>query len=104
MIGKDNECYNCGSTQWLETHHIFGGANRQKSDNYGLTVKLCHYCHNEPPNGVHHNREAMERLHKVGQIHAMTVLGWDIDRFRKEIGRNYLDESEIEYIEKELLK
>lgn len=38
-------------------HHIFGGANRKNSTKYGLVCSLCHFCHNEPPNGVHFNRE-----------------------------------------------
>lgn len=105
MIGKDNECYICGSSGPLHLHHIFfGTANRKVSDKYGLTCKLCLFCHTEGNNAVHKNAEVANRLHKVGQIHAMTVLGWDVDRFRKEIGKNYLDEDEIEYIEKELLK
>jgi hypothetical protein len=60
---------------------------------------LCHDDHNEPPNGVHHNKEAMERMHKVGQIHAMVSLDWDVDRFRKEIGKNYLEQYEIDSVE-----
>lgn len=105
MIGKDNECYICGSSGPLHLHHIFfGTANRKVSDKYGLTCKLCLYCHTEGKNAVHKNAEVANRLHKVGQIHAMAVLGWDADRFLKEIGRNYLDDNEIEYIEKEVLK
>lgn len=48
-------CYLCGKAANLECHHVFGGANRKASDRYGLTVRLCHKCHNEPPRGVHHN-------------------------------------------------
>ena len=46
-------CYLCGATQGLEKHHVFGGALRQKSEKHGMTVTLCHGCHNEPPHGVH---------------------------------------------------
>ena len=99
MIGSKDKCYFCGRTNWLEKHHIFGGANRKKSERYGLTVMLCHYCHNEPPNGVHHNKDRMNHLHIAGQKYAMIELNWDIEKFRKEIGRNYLEEMELEYIE-----
>lgn len=30
----------CGSTKWIERHHIFGGALRKKSEKYGLVVDL----------------------------------------------------------------
>lgn len=30
-------------------------------------VYLCHYCHNEPPLGVHHNTERMTYLKQIGQ-------------------------------------
>lgn len=61
------ECFICGSKYHLEAHHIFGGAMRKKSTQYGLVVWLCHNCHNEPPNGVHFNREKMDWLRKIGQ-------------------------------------
>lgn len=61
------ECYFCKSQSWLECHHIFGGANRNLSEKYGLKVWLCHYCHNEPPQGVHHNRRNADMLRKLGQ-------------------------------------
>lgn len=34
-------CWLCGRWGWLEEHHIFGGANRKKSEKYGLKVGLC---------------------------------------------------------------
>ena len=56
------ECAICGSTQWLELHHVYNGPFRKKSERFGAVVDLCHYCHNEPPNGVHHNAENMRKL------------------------------------------
>ena len=47
--------------------HVFGGANRKLSEQDGLVVDLCHACHNEPPDGVHFNKEKMDWLHKWGQ-------------------------------------
>lgn len=67
MTADFGHCYLCGSTHWIEMHHIFGGANRKNSTKYGLVVPLCHYCHNEPPNGVHFNRERMDALRAIGQ-------------------------------------
>lgn len=60
-------CFLCGQYGMTETHHIFGAANRRLSDEDGLVVYLCPYCHNIPPNGVHFDAQAMKRLRQVGQ-------------------------------------
>ena len=88
---SEDRCYICGRTEWIERHHIFNGtANRKKSEKYGLTVHLCHWCHNEPPNGVHYNQETDTRLKQIGQKAAMDEYGWTVDDFRKVFGKNYL--------------
>lgn len=83
-------CFLCGRTDWIEHHHIFGASNRKKSTKYGLTVPLCRWCHNEPPNGVHHNKSAMFKLHQYGQRKVMAEQGWSTEDFIREFGRNYL--------------
>lgn len=89
IIQKDyDSCFLCGTHYWLEEHHVFGAANRKKSERYGLKVKLCHFCHNEPPNGVHFNQERMWKLKQIGQK-AFEEKYPDKD-FLKEFGRNYL--------------
>jgi hypothetical protein len=40
------KCFLCGC-QATDRHHIFGGANRPKSEKDGLVVMLCRKCHNE---------------------------------------------------------
>lgn len=91
-----NECWLCGrngSFDPLDTHHIFGGALRKKSDKLGLTVKLCHsQCHLYGPDAVHNNKDTMRELHRYGQYKAMAKYGWSINDFIREFGRNYLDE------------
>lgn len=83
----------CGSRMWLESHHVFGGtANRKQSEKYGLKVWLCHYCHNEPPDGVHHSVQARQRLQHDVQLKAMSHYGWDTEMFRSIFGKNYLIE------------
>ena len=84
------KCYICGRTRWIEHHHVYGGANRKLSEKYGLVVPLCHRCHNEPPDGVHHNYENMKRLQQTVQSIAMEYYGWDEDDFRKIFGRSFL--------------
>ncbi len=88
IISNEHQCYLCGSVQWLDKHRILGGANRSKSERYGLWVYLCHYCHNEPPNGVHHNRERMDYLRAIAQAKFEKVYP-DIN-FLRTFGRNYL--------------
>lgn len=83
-------CYSCGKYCQTECHHIFGGRNRKKSDYYGLTVYLCHDCHNEPPNGMHYNKAHRGWLQHIGQKEAMEYYGWSVDDFRAKFGKNYL--------------
>ena len=88
------KCFLCGRTETsynrLEVHHIFGAANRPLSERYGLTVTLCHECHNEP-DGVHYDAEVMDYLHRYGQKKAMQEQGWTVEQFRAIFGKNYLE-------------
>lgn len=88
IIQDTKECFLCSRVDCLESHHIFGGFNREHSEKYGLKVWLCHWCHNEPPNGVHHNKETMQWLHLMGQK-AFENTYIDLD-FTKIFGRNYI--------------
>ena len=88
IVSEAHECYICGCTHWLEVHHIFGASNRKKSGKYGLVVYLCHYCHNEPPNGVHHNKERMDWLKAIGQTRFNEE--YPELNFREIFGKNYL--------------
>lgn len=86
-------CELCGRYADLERHHVFfGTANRRKSEKYGLTAYLCHDCHNEPPYGVHHNREANRMLQAKFQQKWMDDHGKNVDDFIVEFGRNYIEE------------
>lgn len=85
-----DSCFMCGSRRWLEWHHVFGGALRKKSEEHKLVVRLCHYCHNEPPVGVHQNRENRLKLQALAQKKAMEHYGWDKERFIQEFYKNYL--------------
>lgn len=85
-----HRCLICGSHRDLEWHHVFGGAMRDKSEKYGLKVRLCHYCHNEPPNGVHQNMERRVKLQAYVQGKAMEYYGWTVEDFRKEFYKSYV--------------
>lgn len=84
------ECEICGSTMWLERHHVFNGAYRKKSEKFGAVADLCHYCHNEPPNGVHHNAENMRQLKAKYQMQIMDKYGMTETDFIREFGKNYI--------------
>ena len=88
MIQSERACWVCGSTKWLESHHIFGASNRKSSEIYGLVVWLCPE-HHRGNNGVHSGGELMEMLHKVGQKEFEKM--HSREDFMKVFGRNYLD-------------
>ena len=90
------QCFMCGRYAYTERHHIFGGtANRRLSEEDGLVVNLCPDCHNRPPNGVHFNRENMQKLHEYGErlyIERQDGLTWEEakEAFMKRYGKNYI--------------
>lgn len=88
IIQTERECFFTGSRQWLERHHIFGGSNRKWSEKYGLWVYLTHDLHNEPPKGVHHNRERDLALKRIGQ--AAFERTRSREEFMRIFGKNYL--------------
>lgn len=89
-------CWLCGKNgtdEPLDRHHIFGGANRRKSEKLGLVVDLCHgSCHIFGERAAHRCRETAQALHEYGQRMAMERMGWSTADFVREFGRNYLDE------------
>ena len=89
-----SHCYICGRRGWLEKHHICGGASRSQSEHDGLYVMLCHYCHNEPPNGVHHNIIRQRTLQAIGQKAWQEVYNKTAAEFVAVYGRNYIEEAE----------
>ena len=90
----ENVCYLCGmnsNVEPLEWHHVFGGKNRSKSDEYGLTVRLhATRCHNFGKNSVHINAEVRKKLQAEVQRKAMEYYEWTVEKFIEIFGRNYL--------------
>ena len=92
IIQKDKtHCFICGKNggYWgLDTHHIWFGALRKKSEEYGLTVRLCHIeCHLE---GVHKNAKIDRKLKQIAQKRAMKHYGWTTEEFIRIFRKNYL--------------
>ena len=91
-----NKCVECGSTNSLSSHHVFGGRNRKLSDKYGALETLCFKCHREC-----HDAPDQELNMKYKQIHQNRIEtsyivdygltdGEAREKFISEFGRNYL--------------
>ena len=85
-------CYLCGKYGPVERHHVFQGAYRKKAERYGFVVNLCHFCHNEPPDGVHHNRGRRDELKRMAQ--ARYEVEHSRDEFMSQYGRNYMEDEQ----------
>lgn len=93
-INRRRQCYLCGrngQADPLERHHVFGGANRKKSEIYGAVVDLCRCrCHREDADSVHKNREVSDRLKREFQYIIMAQQQWTEEQFIKEFGKSYI--------------
>lgn len=50
-------CYECGSSEGIEIHHIFHGADKKMSEELGCMVPLCRRCHHD----LHHGSGTLDR-------------------------------------------
>ena len=91
---KDDRCIVCRSPLSLEEHHVFEGSRRQRSEKYGLKVKLCAFHHRFSNESIHldptHRLE--KDLKQWAQRKAMEHYGWTVEDFIKIMGKNYLEE------------
>ena len=90
LLGNDRICFVCGTTFNLHKHHIFGGANRSRSEKDGCWCYLCTSHHNMSDKGVHFNKELDTRLKQICQTAWEITYGKSDLDFIKEYGRNYL--------------
>lgn len=95
IIQKDKtHCFICGMNsnfEPLDEHHVFGGANRKKSEKYGLKVYLHHSsCHIFGKNSVHVNAKVDRAVKRIAQKRAMKHYGWTTEQFIEIFGKNYL--------------
>lgn len=89
VLQTNKECFVCGTTSNLESHHIFGGtANKKVSERYGLKVWLCHE-HHTGDSGVHFTPELAQELHEIAQRFYETHYGTRED-FRLDFGKSWL--------------
>ena len=91
IVQTHKQCFLCGNTQGLDSHHIFGGnPGRKNSEKYGLKVRLCNdftpnHCHRN----VHKGGQQMDYLHREGQKMFEEIHG-SREAFTRIFGRNYL--------------
>lgn len=91
-------CWLCGrngSGDALELHHVFPGSLRKKSEKCGLVVPLCgKRCHRDGKKSAHRCKETQLMLKQWAQRKAMEENGWSVEDWRREFGKNYLDEED----------
>lgn len=89
ILQKEKVCFVCKTPFNLELHHCFPGIRRKLSDEYGLTVWLCHE-HHTGVTGVHSHKghQLMEELKEYAQ----TVFEAEYDHitFMERFGKNYI--------------
>lgn len=95
IIQRDKtHCYICEMNECgdhLDKHHIFGGALRDKSEQYGLFVYIHHNkCHIFGKNSVHMNRAIQSKLEQIAQKKAMAYYSWTAEDFSRIFYKNYL--------------
>lgn len=88
LLQDKKECYYSHTTYNIEKHHIFNGPNRRLSEKWGCWVYLRHDLHNEPPDGVHFNKENALKLKRDCQ--RAFEEKYDHEKFMEIFGRNYL--------------
>lgn len=86
-----NTCFICAHYGPTELHHVFNGADRKHSDADGLTVYLCHTCHQRIHNGIDGSAE-MFALKQWAEKKALEHYGWTEEDFRKRYRKSYLYE------------
>ena len=77
-------CAECGAVA-TDTHHCIFGKNRQNSETWGLTVRLCRSCHRR----LHDSDEQLAMRYRKAAQMAFT-LAYGHDEYMKIFGRNYL--------------
>lgn len=77
-------CEICHRWETLERHHVFSGAFRKKSEEYGAVVEICRKCHDD----LHHRHPANYKwLKRQWRDRLMAENGWTIEEFIEKFGR-----------------
>lgn len=84
-------CYDCRRYCQTHEHHILEGSCRQKSEEFGLKVHLCPYCHEL----IHHakGKNMRDEYHKMAQTEyeeLMISRGMTSEEARKSFIENFI--------------
>lgn len=82
------ECYRCGLPA-TDMHHIYNGALRKKSEQFGAVIPLCRKCHNY----YHHDAQGRKDYNDLKAVFQLEIMGeWDmsIDEFREIFHKSYI--------------
>lgn len=89
ILQEEKHCRICGSVRDLEEHHVFGAANRKRSDRDGLTIWLC-ADHHRGARGIHFNRKTDLYYKRQAELIWIRHYGKTVKDFIAEYGKNYL--------------
>lgn len=91
VLQENKECYVCGKTEGLNSHHVFPGSRRKISEKYGLKVWLCVYHHTASKDSVHENpNKGLDlKLKQMAQTYYESYYG-SRDDFIQEFGKSWL--------------
>lgn len=90
MTGR---CELCGRHGETETHHIFNGAYRKKSEEYGAVIPVCRICHN----AIHAKAELRKVLKLKYQIKIEKEHGLTDEQFIQLFGKSYKIKTEVKH-------
>ena len=88
--------YSNGYIKGWHKHHVFMGKNRQVSEKFGFFAWVPFDVHE----AIHADRKLQMILMKAGEKAALTKLGWTLELFIDNIGKNYLTDEELKEIER----
>jgi len=86
ITGDLTRCYVCGRP-YPQIHHIMNGANKKKSEKYGLILPLC-MNHHTGAAGVHSKPEKMLAMRQLGQKYFEQT--HTREEWIQEFGKSYL--------------
>ena len=98
ILQESRKCVLTGyEGDYLDKHHVFGGANRKRSESMGLWVYVYKPLHNNSPESIHEDFELNLMLKKWAQRLCMEHYEMTVEEFIGEFGKNYLlDESDYD--------
>ena len=98
ILQESRECVLSGyQGDYLDKHHVFGGANRKRSESMGLWVYVYKPLHNNSPESIHEDYQLNLMLKKWAQRLCMEHYDMTVEQFIVMFGKNYLlDDSDYE--------